>query len=313
MKVLLPDSIELDLDPPAGVQTTAYHVADPIPPADTDAEALVVWGNPVAQLRDAASRLTRLRWVQDLTAGADSVLAAGFDPQVIVTSGSGLHNVTVAEHALALVLAAARSLNELVRAQIGHRWAGELGGRQPVGSPGTFRTVRDARVVIWGFGGIGGTLAPHLAALGARVTGVARSAGERHGFPVVTPDDLPGLLGGTDVLVMILPAGPATERVLNAEVLALLPPHAWVVNVGRGATVDEDALLAALQGGRLGGAALDVFAQEPLPRESALWDLPNVIITPHAAGGRPIGAAALVAENLAALCADRTPRNVMSR
>src|SRR4029453_15270381 len=114
------------------------------------------------------------------------------------------------------------------------------------------------------FGGIAATLAPLLAALGARVTGIARAAGERHGFPVVTAGDLPGLLPATDVLMMILPATSATERVLNAEGLALLPAHAWLVNVGRGATVDGQAVLDAIRDGRLAGAALDVFENEPL-------------------------------------------------
>jgi phosphoglycerate dehydrogenase-like enzyme len=305
VKILLPDSIDLDLP---GVR---YAVDRPIPDEHTDAEALVVWGNPPGQLRDAAGRLGRLRWVQTLAAGPDAVLAAGFAPDVVITAGTGLHDVTVSEHALALILAAARRLNRAVRAQIGHRWAGEIGGIQPVHEPGSFRTLRGARVVIWGFGGIAGTLAPHLAALGAQVTGVARTAGERHGFPVVTADDLPRLLPGTDVLVMILPATPDTERALSAAVLALLPAHAWLVNVGRGVTVDEAAVLDAMRAGRLGGAALDVFATEPLPPDSGLWDEPDVIITPHAAGGRPIGAAGLIAANLAALRDGRPLRNVV--
>jgi phosphoglycerate dehydrogenase-like enzyme len=168
-------------------------------------------------------------------------------------------------------------------------------------------------VLIWGFGGIAGTLAPLLRALGAEVTGVARSAGERHGFPVRTAGDLPGLLPGTDVLINILPATAATEKALGADVLAQLPPHAWVINVGRGATLDEDALLAALRAGRLGGAALDVFETEPLPPSSGLWAEPNVIISPHAAGGRPLGAAGLIRENLDAVLAGRPARNVVDR
>ena len=311
MKLLLPDSI--DLAEPAGVQSVVYAVDRPIPAEHADAEALVVWGNPPGQLRDAAQRLTRLRWVQTLAAGPDAVLAAGFAPEVVLTGGTGLHDVTVAEHALALLLAAARRVNLLVRAQIGHRWAGEWGGIQPIHDPHSFRTLRDARVAIWGFGGIAATLGPYLAALGARVTGIARTAGERHGFPVVTAGDLPDLLPSTDVLVMILPATPDTERALTADVLALLPAHAWLVNVGRGATVDEPAVLDAIRSGRLAGAALDVFADEPLPAGSGLWDEPNVIISPHAAGGRPIGADARIAENLAALRDGGTLHHIVER
>jgi phosphoglycerate dehydrogenase-like enzyme len=313
MKLLLPDSIELDVDVPDGVQSVVYSIARPIPAEHTDADAMVVWGNPAGQLRDAAERLTRLRWVQTLAAGPDAVLQAGFASEVVITAGTGLHDSTVAEHALALTLAAARRLNLLIRAQVGHRWAGELGGMQPVREVDSFRTLREARVAIWGFGGIAATLAPYLSALGAHVTGIATTAGQRHGFPVVVAADLPRLLPSIDVLIMILPATPDTTRALNADVLALLPAHAWLVNVGRGSTVDEAALLDAVRGGRLGGAALDVFDTEPLPPGSGLWDEPDVIITPHAAGGRPLGADGRIAQNLAAFLAGAPLQHVVTR
>jgi phosphoglycerate dehydrogenase-like enzyme len=311
VKILLPDSVEIRLDLPPGVEAVVYAVDRAVPGEHVDAEAMVVWGNPPGQLRDAAERLADLKWVQTLAAGADAVLGAGFGPSVVVTNGRTLHDLTVAEHALALVLAAARRLHLLVRAQVGHRWAGEWGGLQPVVETGRLRTLRDANVTIWGFGGIAATLASHLRALGARITGVARSAGERHGFPVVAASELPEVLPHTDVLVMILPATPETHHALDASVLASLPRHAWLVNVGRGSTVDEAALLDAVRSGRLGGAALDVFETEPLPPDSGLWDEPDVIITPHAAGGRPIGAADLVAANLEALLAGRPLRHVV--
>ncbi|SDT81259.1 phosphoglycerate dehydrogenase [Actinoplanes derwentensis] len=313
MKVLLPDTIALDPELPAGAVTAVYDVRLPIPAEHTDAAVLVVWGNTADNLADAARRLTGVRWVQTLAAGPDMVLRAGFAADVVVTAGLGLHDRTVAEHTLGLVLAAARRLNLLVRAQIGRRWAAELGGLQPVRPTDSFRTLADANVVIWGFGGIAARLSPLLAALGANVTGVARTAGTRHGFPVVTASDLPGLLPTTDVLIDILPASPETAGIVNAAVLDRLPAHAWLVNVGRGSTVDESALLAALRSGRLAGAALDVFETEPLPSSSPLWDEPGVIITPHAAGGRPEGAAALLTGNLAAFVTNAPLRNVVSR
>ncbi|NMO56168.1 phosphoglycerate dehydrogenase [Actinoplanes sp. TBRC 11911] len=313
MKILLPDSVDLAaLKLPPEATGVFYDIHQSVPDSDIDADALVVWGNPGRQLRDAAARLAKLRWVQTLAAGPDMVLAAGFGPDVVITSGAGLHDLTVAEHTLALVLAAARQLPELTRAQIGHRWVAEAGGLRPVDDPDHFRTLRAAHVVIWGFGGIAATLAPYLTTLGARVTGVARSAGTRHGYPVVTAGDLPELLPTADVLINILPATAATRHAVDAKVLALLPPKAWFVNVGRGATVDETALLAALRSGALAGAALDVFDREPLPATSGLWDEPNVIITPHSAGGRPIGAAGLIRANLDALVAGRPLRNVVT-
>jgi phosphoglycerate dehydrogenase-like enzyme len=313
VKLLLPDSVDLDVDAPPDVELVVYAIDRPIAEDHTDAEALVVWGNRPNWLRDAASRLTRLKWVQTLAAGPDEVLAAGFDPAIVITAGQGMHDRPVAEHALALVLAAARRLNLLVRAQVGRRWAGELGGRQPVVPVNNFRTLRGARVAIWGFGGIAAALAPHLTALGATVTGVARRAGERHGFPVVTASDLPEILPHTDLLINILPATAETRHAVDAPVLALLPEHAWLVNVGRGSTVDEAALLAAIRENRLAGAALDVFETEPLPPGSPLWDEPNIIISPHAAGGRPIGAADLIAKNLAALRGGMPLLNVVER
>ncbi|WP_433383485.1 phosphoglycerate dehydrogenase [Actinoplanes sp. CA-142083] len=310
MKVLLPDNVDLsDLTLPEGV---VYAVDEPIPEEHTDAEVLVVWGNPESQLRDAAARMKRLRWVQTLAAGPDVVLAAGFAPGVLVTSGRGLHDRTVAEHTLALVLAAARRLNLMARAQIGHRWAGELGGNQPLRDRDNFRTVRDAHIVIWGFGSIAAAVSPLLIALGARVTGVARTAGTRNGVEVVTEADFPTLLPTADVLISILPATPSTRHAFNSSLAALLPRHAWFVNVGRGATVDETALVNAIRSGSLAGAALDVTEVEPLPASSPLWDEPNIIISPHAAGGRPLGAPSLILSNLAALRDGRPLRNLVS-
>jgi phosphoglycerate dehydrogenase-like enzyme len=111
----------------------------------------------------------------------------------------------------------------------------------------------------------------------------------------------------------VLPATPATRHALDATVFAQLPPHAWVVNVGRGATLDEAALLAAIREGGIAGAALDVFATEPLPADSPLWDEPRVLISPHAAGGRPVGADLLLQDNIAAFVREEPLRNLVRR
>lgn len=311
VKVLLPSSLPLELAVVNGVTVVTYDISEPVPHEHDDADVLVVWGNPGAQLADAAARLRSLRLVQSLAAGTDAVEQAGFVAEATIASGVGLHDRPVAEHTLALVLAAARRLHATVRAQIGHRWAGEIGGVQSEPSPGLFSTLRGARVLIWGYGGIARTLAPHLLALGATVTGVARSARETDGVAVIAVDDIAAELPTTDVLIGILPATDDTRNIIDARMLALLPAHAWLVNVGRGATVDEVALLDALRGGRLAGAALDVVAQEPLPHDSPLWDEPKIIITPHAAGGRPLGAAELVEANVRALLEGAALRNVV--
>lgn len=314
MKILVPTLVDFPAGAPVDgeVEVVAYDPNEPLPTEHLDADALVVWGMSNDLLHDAAARLTQVKWVQLLSAGSDAALAAGFSPSVAITSGRSLHDAPVAEHALALLLAAARRLHVLMRAQIGSRWASEIGGIQPEPSPGLFSTLRGAHVAIWGFGSIGSTLAPLLTGLGARVTGVATQSREQDGFTVVTADDLPELLPTVDALVMILPSSPSTTHALSEQLIAALPDHAWLVNVGRGSTVDENALIAALRAGELGGAALDVTSVEPLPSSSQLWELPNVIITPHSAGGRPLGAAELISQNLRAWLAEEPLRNLVS-
>jgi phosphoglycerate dehydrogenase-like enzyme len=310
--VLLPTTVAMPDVSPEGTRYVPYDPNEPLPDELLDADVLGVWGNPDAQLADAARRLRTLRLVQLFSAGADNAVRAGFDPGVVIASGRGLHDRPVAEHTLALVLAAARRLHRAFAAQRDHEWATDIGGLQPEPSPGVFSTLRGARVTLWGFGSIGRTLEPHLTALGATVTGVARSARQEGQVAVIEESHLLDHLAKTDVLVMILPSTPETRGALDAEKLAALPAHAWVINVGRGDAVDEPALMDALRRGGIAGAALDVTSVEPLPADSPLWDTPNLTITPHAAGGRPLGALDLLAENLDALVTGRPLRNVVT-
>lgn len=325
VKILVPD-VPFDLDfpsllpdagasfGPGGTDTVvAYTMNEPVPEEHTDAEALITWANPPKLLADAARRLTKLRWVQTLSAGPDVALRAGFGPDVVISSGQSLHDDTVTEHALALILATVRRIDVSLAAQKEHHWAKEIAFAQADPVTGPEYTLDGARVTIWGFGSIALRLAPLLTALGAQVTGVASRAGERSGYPVVDADGLEPLLAETDLLVSLLPAVPATRHALDARLLSLLPPAARFVNVGRGATVDEAALIDALRTGRLAGAALDVMETEPLPEDSPLWDVPNLILTPHVAGGRPRGAARFLAEQLTAWRAGGELRNVTAR
>ncbi|KAF7548521.1 hypothetical protein G7046_g8651 [Stylonectria norvegica] len=314
MKLLYPTSLNFDIRSLEGfcVELIPYNVKKPIPDNNLDAEILVTWTNTAANLEDAARRLKNLRWIQSLAAGPNDVINAGFDTsKIAVTTGSGLHDHTVAEHALGLLLNAARRFYEMRDYQLKGEWPGHLGGPQPDRPSGSFRTLRDARVLIWGFGNIAKTLTPHLVGLGAKVRGLARHAGVRDGIEVFDESKLQELLPQTDALVMILPGSDSTRHALNAERLGLLPKHAWVVNVGRGTSVDEDALLKALEAGDIGGAALDVFETEPLPSSSPLWKAPNLIVSPHAAGGRPQGAEVLIAENLRRFLASQNLKNTI--
>lgn len=299
MKILIPDTIDLALTGDA--ETVVYDVRAEIPVEHRDAEVLVVWHNSGAQLERAARDLPRLRLVQALASGADVVLRSGFPDEVPICSGRSLHDGPVAEHALALILAAIRRLDLLRDAQRDRRWDDGFNVAQSARDSRADYTLAGARVTIWGFGSIAKTLAPVLRMLGADVQGIARSAGTRAGFPVHGDADAAAVLADTDVLVSLLPATPETTDLFDARVFEALKPGAAFVNVGRGATVDESALIAALESGRLRAAAIDVAKAEPLPADDPLWDAPNLLLTPHVAGNRPVGASALIDDNVARL------------
>lgn len=321
MKLLVPtpesvnNSLVLDIKSIEGFPVTihTYNVKEIIPEELIDAEFLVVWANAPTNLSDAAKRMKNLKWIQSCAAGPNDVFAAGFDPSITVCTGSGLHDHTVAEHTLGMILNAARRFYEMRDWQLQSKWPQHLGGPQPDRPKDQFTTLRDATVTIWGFGNIAKKLAPWLVSLGATVRGVARKAGVRDGYEVHSEDQLPEVLKTTDCLVMILPGDASTKYALNKERLAQLPNHAWVVNVGRGICIDEEALYQSLTKNEIGGAALDVFEKEPLPTESKLWGVKNCVISPHGAGGRPQGAEALIADNLRRFLAGQALKNMIKQ
>ena len=311
MKILVTDSLELGIDWPSGSVVIPFDETRPIPDEHLDAEAVVCWGNPASL--QSMRQMPNLRWVQSLSAGTDAFIAAGLPESALLTSGRGLHDHTVTEHAVAMLLALVREIPDFVHAQDAHHWAAEKRGAKPLYDPRRVSTLIDANVLIWGFGSIGQTMASPLTALGCHVRGVARTAGERAGYEVISAEDIREALPDTDILVMVLPSEPETQKVLNGELLELLPDRSLVCNVGRGSTVDEDALVAALRDGTLAGAGLDVMSSEPLPPESPLWDAPNCLLTPHVAGFRAHGADDLVGGNLKAFLAGEQLRNLVER
>lgn len=311
MKILLPGSLNLQIEDSV-IDAVAYDEREPIPQEHHDAKVLVTWANSRANLASAAKDLGELELVQTVTAGTDRVLAAGFAPSVQIASGRTLHDGPVAEHTLALTLAAVRRLDELAAAQQRREWARDYVAAQADPATAQHYTLDGAHVVIWGFGSIAMRLAPLLQALGARVSGIASTSGTRAGFPVVAAEDRATVLADADVLISLLPATDETEKTFNAECIALLPDSAVFINVGRGATVDEAALIRALTDGTLRYAALDVMDTEPLPETSPLWTAPNLLLTPHVAGGRPQQASALIGRNVAALQAGEPLDNCVS-
>jgi phosphoglycerate dehydrogenase-like enzyme len=235
-----------------------------------------------AQFLAAASRL---RWVQSLSAGVDDCMAAPSvrEGRVTLTAMQGTNSPAVADHAMALVLALSRNLGPSRDAQPRGEW------RRVPEELASLRTLQGRTLLLVGLGHIGRAVAQRAAAFGMHVV-ATRGRGAVAGAPpfveeVGGPGDLLRLAARADVVVNVAPLTPATTGIFDAPFFAALPPRALFVNVGRGDSVNQAALLAALQSGRLGGAGLDVTSPEPLPPDHPLWRAPRTLITPHIAGG----------------------------
>jgi phosphoglycerate dehydrogenase-like enzyme len=221
------------------------------------------------------SAAARLRLLQLMGSGTDALWpATGLPAHVAVANARGIHLPEMRDHALALILAFARELPRLLDQQQRRLW-------QPLAAG----AVAGRTAGILGLGEVGRSVAAGCAALGMRVIGTRAGAAAVPGVQEVHPPEaLDRVLAASDYVVVTLPLTPRTRGLLGREALARLRPHAVLIHLSRGGIVDEVALGDALAAGRLRGAALDVFAQEPLPAESPLWDTPNLIVTPHVAG-----------------------------
>jgi phosphoglycerate dehydrogenase-like enzyme len=235
---------------------------------------------------DDVLRLPKLRWAQHWAAGVDAFtsnpdIAAG---NFMLTNGSGVHTIPITEHILAYLLSFARGLHCAVRAQVDHRW----GKPEDPCRYDVFELPGKTMVLI-GVGAIGERTARMASALGVRVIGVRRdpSKGAKTITEMVSPDRLLEVLPRADFVVLTVPLTDATRGMIGDAELRAMKETAIVINIGRGGTIQEDALIQALQEERIGGAGLDVFENEPLPPDSPLWDMPNVIVTSHYAGHNP--------------------------
>jgi phosphoglycerate dehydrogenase-like enzyme len=226
--------------------------------------------------------MPKLRWFQVWSAGVDGLAAHPElkDHPVMITNTSGMHREQVAEHIFAMILSRNRVFPKIFAAQKRHEWVSLADSETAVLSGKT--------MLILGYGAIGRHAAAAARAFGMKVIGIRRrQAPCRNDAQAETIEKLPELLPEADYVVNLLPYTQATKNILGKKEFALMKQGAVYVNVGRGLTNDEAALTEALQSGRLAAALLDVTATEPLPPDSPLWDLGNVIITPHYAGMRP--------------------------
>ena len=269
------------------------HRPDSDPEAEGDPQAEVLFCDT---LLNDLSRWPRLKWMQISAAGIEHLLAnPPWQRGVQVTTFSGVAAVAMAEFTITAILAWTRNLYILHGLHIARTWAPDrtaLGGR----------VLRGKTLTIVGYGSVGRETARLAKPFGLRVLAVRNrpEAAEDTGYyepgtgdpdgslpdRVYPVSELHAALAEADFVALSLPLTPQTRNLINAEALAAMKPTAYIVNVGRGATIDDDALIAALNRGQIGGACLDVFAQEPLPSSSPLYQVPNLVVTPHMSGVR---------------------------
>ena len=272
------------------------------------ADAAIVYGKP----RDHALALaTKLKWLQSPSAGVEHLAALNVFKKgsFFLTTAAGMHESCV-QHAIALLLSFSRRVALHARSQDSLHWESRAKLEVPL-------VLEGQTLGILGLGAIGRRIAVIAKVLGMRTIGFNHS-----GSHVAEPDETYSIakldqhLSRFDALIMILPATPDTDNLLNADRIAKLPRHCIVVNVGRGNAIDEPALITALKEHCIAGAALDVFKQEPLPSDSEFYSLPNCVITPHIGGNRPdydAQAFAVFLDNLKRFTAGEPLKNVVER
>ena len=266
-----------------------------------DADVIYAWKFPP----DLYARATRLSWLQAMGAGVDWALGPTLPPRVTVTRAPGIFGPWMREYVLGWCLWVTQHTETYRAAQRERRWREEILPDRLAGKT----------MAIVGLGDIGRTIAAAARALGLRVIGVSRSGRPlREAERVYRLPALARALGQADFVVVVLPLTDGTRGLLGARALAAMRPTAWLFNIGRGAVVDETALVTALRERRIGGAVLDVFAAEPLPAEHPLWGLDNVVLTPHISGpSTPPEIAPVFNDNLVRYLAGRPLRHVVDR
>jgi phosphoglycerate dehydrogenase-like enzyme len=246
---------------------------DKVGPHIATADILLTFGPMMADHVVAAA--SNLKWIQALGSGVDGIVdLPSLREDVMVTNLHGIQAAPVSEAAMMAMLALSRGLPRTVRSQDRHKW-----DRFPA------RLLKDKTVGIFGIGLIAEELAPKCKAFGMTVVGITSAIRPVPGFDRMhSRDELEQAVRELDYLVLLTPYSAATRGIVSEKVLAAMKPSSYLVNLARGGVVDEPALIKALQEGRIAGAALDVFTQEPLPEDYPFWNMERVLITPHLGG-----------------------------
>ncbi|MBD6620656.1 D-2-hydroxyacid dehydrogenase [Komarekiella sp. 'clone 1'] len=282
MKIILPTDVatELEAHLPDEVVVVRVDSEGNLDGDATDAEVYFSWFflKPTT-LHRVLESAPQLRWHHAPNAGVNHILTPKYvERNLILTNGAGVHAIPIAEFVIAYMLSHAKQLPKLHQQQTQHRWQKGL----------LIQELLDKTLLIIGAGGIGQEIASRAKAFGMRIFGSRRHPQPLPNFDkVVGADEWKALLGEADYVVIATPLTWDTKGMIDAEVLHLMRKSAYLINIARGAIVDEFTLVKALQDGEIAGAALDTVFTEPLPAESPLWYLPNVFITPHCSGNSP--------------------------
>jgi phosphoglycerate dehydrogenase-like enzyme len=257
--------------PQLSINVVGHH--NLVDPFIADTEILLCFSPPMADhvVRDAK----KLRWIQALGTGVDNIIdLPSLDPEVLVTNIRGIHGPPMSEATIAYMLSLTRDMPRVVHAQDKNTWE-----RWPA-------ALMDGKTVgILGVGSIAEHLAPMCKAFNMKVVGISSGPRQSAGFDRMVPrDDLMNIAPELDYLVVLIPLSAETRNIIGEKLLAAMKPSAFIINMARGGVVDEPALIEALESGRIAGAALDVYAKEPLPSDSPLWKTKNLHCFPHQGG-----------------------------
>lgn len=308
MKIILSTQVASEVEPhlPSDIQVVYVEKDGSFEGDVSDAEVFMMWGAPDVEFETVLQAAPRLRWMHTPSAGIDHLLtpAVRARPNIIFTNSPGLHAIPIAESVLAFMLSHARKLPELRAAQAERRWI----------APDLHELYAQTLLII-GLGGIGQAIATRAAAFGMHVWGSRRTPQAVPGVEqVVGMNAWRDLLPAADYVVIAAPLTPETQGMIDASALRSMRSSAYLINIARGAIIDEAALLTALQNGWIAGAALDAFSVEPLPPDSPFWTLPNVVVTPHCTWSSPRmreRAAEVFLDNLARYRQGAALRNVV--